>query len=315
MSNVACAVCRDPNASLREQRGDLCFFDCRRCGRYSITGSAHAAWDRRQPSLRQLANASGWVREQRGVEIRERDLDWLADIRTPGVSERAERLLLEIERRQRRTGGRVAVTNEPEWLAVTWSLEPREIEYLLFDYLRDERNCIAVALHLGENQRVPAEVKITPKGYAQLDALRQARGGTSIGFCAMWFDAGIVEAWTDAIQPAIAAAGYEARRLDEHEHNNRVDDEVIATIRKSRFVVADLTGHRGGVYFEAGFALGLGLPVIWTVQDRDADSIHFDNRQYNFIRWEAHALEQFRFRLENRIQATMGPGPLRPPRS
>ena len=33
----------------------------------------------------------------------------------------------------------------------------------------------------------------------------------------------------------------------------------MAEIRRSRFVVADYTGQVNGVYFEAGFALGLGL--------------------------------------------------------
>lgn len=312
MSSVACPVCRLPIARIFDQRGDHLFFECQRCGRFSITGTAHAVLERRQRSPRHLASASGWVREQRGVEIGERDVDSLADIRAPSVAERAEKLLVELDRRARRTGARVSVTSDPEWLAITWSSEAREVEYLLFDYLRDERNSVdVVASHLNESQRLPAEVRITPKGYAQLDALTQVRGTTSIGFCAMWFDSALDGAWTEAIGPAIAAAGYDARRLDRHEHNNRIDDEVIANIRKSRFLVADLTGHRGGVYFEAGFALGLGLPVIWTVREGDADSIHFDNRQYNFIRWELSELDRFRSRLQNRIQATIGPGPLK----
>jgi hypothetical protein len=33
----------------------------------------------------------------------------------------------------------------------------------------------------------------------------------------------------------------------------------MAEIQKSRFVVADYTGQRNGVYFEVGFAVGLGL--------------------------------------------------------
>lgn len=42
------------------------------------------------------------------------------------------------------------------------------------------------------------------------------------------------------------------------EHSNKIDDEIIGEIRRSAFIVADFTGHRGGVYFEAGFAMGLG---------------------------------------------------------
>jgi hypothetical protein len=44
-------------------------------------------------------------------------------------------------------------------------------------------------------------------------------------------------------------------------------------------------GHRGGVYFEAGFAMGLGLPVFWTCRQDDLDKLHFDIRQYNCIDW------------------------------
>jgi len=43
-------------------------------------------------------------------------------------------------------------------------------------------------------------------------------------------------------------------------------------------MICDLTGYRGGVYFEAGFAYGLGLEVIytcrkdWTKEELLADS-------------------------------------------
>ena len=60
-----------------------------------------------------------------------------------------------------------------------------------------------------------------------------------------------------------------------------------ARIKRSRFLVADVTGGRQGVYFEGGFAKGLGLPVIWTCSHgTDAELkkwMHFDTRQYNHI--------------------------------
>ena len=50
--------------------------------------------------------------------------------------------------------------------------------------------------------------------------------------------------------------------------------------------MADVTQQRAGVYFEAGYALGLGLPVFWCVRKDDLDNVHFDTRQYNHIVWE-----------------------------
>jgi nucleoside 2-deoxyribosyltransferase len=114
--------------------------------------------------------------------------------------------------------------------------------------------------------------------------------------------------WSHAIEPAILSAGYESKRIDGHHHNNRIDDEIIALIRRSKFVVADFTGQRGGVYFEAGYALGHGLPVIWTIRKDDLKDVHFDNRQYNFLLWDEGDLEGFKVALQNRIEATLGRG-------
>ena len=94
------------------------------------------------------------------------------------------------------------------------------------------------------------------------------------------------EAYQDGLQVGIMNAGYDPVRVDRVEHTNRIDDEIIAQIRISSFIVADFTGHRGGVYFEAGFALGLDLPVIWTCRKDDMAHLHFDIRQYNTIDWD-----------------------------
>ena len=79
----------------------------------------------------------------------------------------------------------------------------------------------------------------------------------------MWFDPTLNPAWENGICPALKAAGFDPIRIDLEQHNDDINDRVRAEIRRSRFVVADFTGHRNGVYFEAGFALGLGLPVVW----------------------------------------------------
>jgi nucleoside 2-deoxyribosyltransferase len=71
--------------------------------------------------------------------------------------------------------------------------------------------------------------------------------------------------------------------------------------------VADFTGQRHGVYFEAGFAQGLGLPVIWTCREDHVKNLHFDTRQQNHITWEQS--DDLREKLKNRIWAVIGLGP------
>ena len=131
----------------------------------------------------------------------------------------------------------------------------------------------------------------------------------------MWFDRSMDQAYEKGIGPAIEEAGYEPLRIDRREHNGKIDDAIIAGIRRSRFLVADFTqgacGARGGVYYEAGFAHGLNMPVLFTCRQDAIEHVHFDTRQYNQITWETP--EDLRTRLVQRISATIGDGPLKRP--
>jgi predicted fused transcriptional regulator/phosphomethylpyrimidine kinase len=123
----------------------------------------------------------------------------------------------------------------------------------------------------------------------------------------MSFHADLNALFDRAIEPAVRQAGYEPVRIDRKEHTNSIDDEIIGSIRKSRFMVADFTGNRAGVYFEAGMMGGLGRTVIWMCDRRELDRVHFDVRQRNFIDWDTP--EDARRRLYKRILAIEGEGP------
>ena len=129
-------------------------------------------------------------------------------------------------------------------------------------------------------------------------------------FVAMWFDKETDDAYEKAIIPAIEDAGYKPYRVDKDHHNGKIDDLIIAEIRNSRFIIADFTSKpkepRGGVYFEAGFAYGLEIPVIWTCRKDLIDDIHFDTRQYNHILWDDDNLPDFRKRIYYSIGKNVG---------
>jgi hypothetical protein len=77
-------------------------------------------------------------------------------------------------------------------------------------------------------------------------------------------------------------------------------------------MIADFTSEidkpRGGVYYEAGFAHGLGKEVIWTCREDVIDHIHFDTRQYNHITWNENDLKAFYKNIYNSIGANIGYG-------
>ena len=120
----------------------------------------------------------------------------------------------------------------------------------------------------------------------------------------MSFDPALDDTYTVGIRPAVEDdCGFRVLRLDRVEHNDNINDRIIADIRASQFMVADFTQHKSGVYFEAGFALGLGQEVVWTCAADDFDHAHFDTRPYNHIVYQS--LPILRERLRDRIKATI----------
>ena len=130
----------------------------------------------------------------------------------------------------------------------------------------------------------------------------------------MWFDRSMDELLYKGLEPAIEAAGYKPFLINQKPHLGKIDDQIIAEIRRSRFVVADFTHEnegsvRGSVYYEAGFAHGLEMPVIFTCRKDLLDDLHFDTRQYPHIPWKTGEMKQFRADLRNRIVSLIGEGP------
>ena len=150
------------------------------------------------------------------------------------------------------------------------------------------------------------ECVVTVAGHEALAAWRAESAGDDV-FVGMWFDDRMDDAYNEGLKPAIEDCGYRPWRVDKIHHNERIDDQIIAAIRRSPFVVIDFTfdkdGHRGGVYHEAGFAQGAGVTVIRTVRRRSLDALPLNTRQYQHIVWTDAA--DLRKQLADQITALM----------
>ena len=156
-------------------------------------------------------------------------------------------------------------------------------------------------------------IELTLKGHEIAEEAQYKYIASEQAFVAMWFDDKMDDIYEKAIAPAIEDAGYHPYLIKNEEHNNKIDDQIIAEIRRSRFIVADFThgdeGARGSVYYEAGFAHGLNIPVIFTCAKELEGKIHFDTRQFKHIFWEDG--EDLKKQLIHRIGATIGQGPVK----
>ena len=302
------------------------------------TGSADDGFNHAlgKPSEIELLKArlTSWLVEQRRLSnesprITGQNIEEMESRRDLPVHDRADRLLHYIRQATSAIGEQVKFQIEPglmmypsmaslenindgslnhyrmmAWSECTKSNYFDEVAFLL-EYLQ-ERGWIEY------NSNLELGV-LTVKGYARLAELEKVATDSSQAFVAMWFDESMNDVYENGIRPGIEATGYEAKRIDRVEHINKIDDEIIAEIKRSRFVVADFThgdsGARGGVYYEAGFAHGLNIPVIFTCREDILEDIHFDTRQFNHIAWESEKPEELRKALANRIAHVIGDGP------
>lgn len=104
-----------------------------------------------------------------------------------------------------------------------------------------------------------------------------------------------------AISRACASVDIRAERADQIEHSGLITSVILERIKSRRFLISDLTHQRQNVYYEIGFAHGLGKEVVLTAQK--PTEIHFDIAGYNVIQYES--LTELEERVVSRLKAKL----------
>jgi nucleoside 2-deoxyribosyltransferase len=289
------------------QSGTETTLSCQRCGRYRRDEAI--GWFRVSTPDHQV-RLSGWVREQNEFDeipliipdVSRR----IGAMRLPKLRDRANRALRVIVQNNSQMNDIIfteSITKSEELLGTTYSINDSETEILLH-ILLDDGYLRWVTSSTGH--RAPA-VTLTAKGMLAAEELRASAPNSAQGFVAMSFSDELRDAWVNGFDPAIRAAGYRPMRIDAKDYAGGVMDEIISEIRRSRFLVADCTQQRNGVYFEAGFAIGLGLQVIPTCRSDDMKNRHFDIQHLNTLEWNTPT--DLGAALSKRIITVVGIGP------
>jgi hypothetical protein len=115
------------------------------------------------------------------------------------------------------------------------------------------------------SQSGPNRLLLTFEGWQRYEELKHKMVESRKAFMAMKFGDGELDRVVDeCFKPAVVRTGFELRILTEAQPAGLIDDQMRVALRTSRFVIADLTHCNNGAYWEAGFAEGLGRPVIYT---------------------------------------------------
>lgn len=150
-------------------------------------------------------------------------------------------------------------------------------------------------------------LRLTHHGWLRFDEILRSHVASHQAFVAMWFDNSMDSAYNDGIEPALEATGFSPYRVDKRPQSQLIDNVIITEIRRSGLLVADFTNNNEGVYFETGYAMGLGRQVIRTCRrdwfDAEGKGVHFDKNHYPFLLWDSP--DDLQDQLINWIRATV----------
>lgn len=159
-----------------------------------------------------------------------------------------------------------------------------------------------------EQSRDRSHTTLSATGWSHFQALTRRQSISKLGFMAMKFgDSQLDMIVETCFKPAAAKAGFGLERLDDNQSAGLIDDHLRVALRNARFVVADLSHANQGVYWEAGFAEGLGKPVIYTCEKVvfETAKTHFDTNHHLTIIWDKENLVSAASKLTDTLRATL----------
>ncbi len=153
-----------------------------------------------------------------------------------------------------------------------------------------------------------ADATLTFRGWEHLDQLQRGEVDSRTAFMAMKYgDANTDKLVNEIFRPAVALTGFALVRLDDRPEAGLIDDRLRVQIRTARFLIADLSHGNQGAYWEAGYAEGLGKPVIYTCERKafEHEKTHFDTNHHLTVVWDTENAEQAAEQLKATIRATL----------
>jgi hypothetical protein len=307
---TACVLC-DRNLS-DEPTGsagdDTYLFACATCGRYRVDGAdlALKVFNAREMRPHRYLLSALTKASPQPIALDEKLRNQLREgsIREKTIGEKIEAVVRWFATKSDQLGRAVPTDSDADY-PVAACRGPTEWGTLLQHLGRPEVNLLALN---GDIRK--GAVAITVKGLQWLAEQPKASGAKVL--IAMSFDPSLNDV-KDAIAHGIRQAGYDPIRVDDDHYNGGVMDRIIGIIRESKFIVSDFTQNRGGVYYEAGVAFGLGIPIVNVCAAEclagGSERLHFDVQHLNFISWKREDLPALTSRLKDRIVAVFGRGP------
>ena len=314
MSTSACPVCHreDQVQVSAAQRFAGLLVDCRTCGYFDVPRTTITViLDSLEAWVRPLL--SHWLRRAEEPSTPRTVIhltDEIVRIVTrrgafPALREQGDNAIQWIgdEVRVSNPAGNLKLTDHAMAAAVIGASNPQSLYFLLDDLVQRK-------ILRGVAEPTLIELGLTIEGWDRYDALKHRDTRSNLAFMAMPFDVPLLDkVFAECFVPAVASTGFELRRVIDKQGAGLIDDQIRVAIRRSRFLLCELTGGNRGAYWEAGFAEGIGIPVIYACEvsqfSRKNTRPHFDTNHHVAIIWTKSDLADATVRLKATIRATL----------
>lgn len=292
--------------------GDYDDYDCPNCGVFSLAGNfirnVHDEWFGKSP--KNSALLSHVIRKmQKGHHRVKITVDFAEEVlenqTLPSPMEQARNLVFWLGENLNAPGEEInlqPVTHQ----AIIGSMDSRGVKFVL-DYLFEED--LIVGLQSDSlSSTGGAQATLSFNGWSYYEKLKRGFSESSKAFMAMPFkNTRLDQVYKECFKPAVKDTGFDLIRVDENAPAGLIDDRIRVEIRNSKFLISELTDENRGAYWEAGFAEGLGKPVIYTCEEQynKKKGTHFDTNHHLTIFWNEDNLGEAAEKLKITIRATL----------
>ncbi|MBW7865882.1 MAG: hypothetical protein H3C30_15885 [Candidatus Hydrogenedentes bacterium] len=284
---------------------DANYYDCPNCGQYTISGSALSLLSYSEnisPKGKAILSHGIWCgqKERRPFPVMTALIEAAENGKFPNPAEQLDRLILYLGDNQESIGSHIIIKR---------AYLPAKIgasDAASADFIVEAAG--TQDLLEGEGALQQQIFRLTMLGWQRYQDLQHGTRISKTAFMAMQFgDDKLDRMVQEAFRPAVTETGFTLKRVDDEPRAGLIDDRIRVEIRLCRFLIADLTHQNRGAYWEAGFAEGLGKPVIYTCdkQHFEGQGTHFDTNHHQTVLWNPDNPEEAAKMLKATIRATL----------
>ncbi len=307
-----CPVCQsEPTKREPDNRGrDVIHFTCPLCGEYTFSRTlvediAHTL--RTVPaSALKISHAIRLMQQStKRPELYTNTIEEVLKITLPKPKEQAD-LMIRWLGENLPSPGKVIDINAAHHMTIMGAKSPEGFMLVLQHLLATELICGHMNNNISSRHSIIGTLSF--KGWSYYEELKLGKTHYRKAFMAMKFgDAELNSIVENVFKVAANQTGFDLKLLSDTPKAGLIDDRLRVEIQSSDFVLADLSHDNQGAYWEAGYAEGLGKPVIYTCKKSKFDEAktHFDTNHHLTVVWDSENQDQATIDLKATIRATL----------